>query len=74
MPPFKCISYHLEGWVNFKWGSLAKIGFPVVDFFPETTQLFEPMLTPFDPVKSLILYSWVQRDENNNFILGYLSL
>jgi hypothetical protein len=41
-PPFKCISYHLGGCVNFKCGSFAKRGLPDSVRVPETTQLLEP--------------------------------
>ncbi len=35
----KCTSHQNEGLVSDRWVSFARIGWPLTDFFPETTQL-----------------------------------
>ena len=35
----RCASYQIPGTPCPRWGSLARMGIPVVDFFPAITQL-----------------------------------
>ncbi len=80
LPPFKCISYHLGGCVNFKCGSFAKSGLPDLVLAPEITQLFEPETEELYPNKSSRNNSWFMISDNILFlklaeaIVGWSSL
>ena len=56
-PPFKCISYHHEGCLVPRWGSLDRMGLPDSVLFPLITQLFEPITVPSIPISDLIFLS-----------------
>src|SRR5262245_47606751 len=51
-PPTRCARYQVDGSRVPRCGSLARSGFPVVVIVPSTTQLFEPMPSVVDELRT----------------------